>query len=199
MNGYSNNGFTQSLNGILTLSDGGGTLISNGEIITGDITGGDITGATITGTSFKGSTVELTGNLTVDNNLTVNGTTKLNIPLKLNCTSAGGSCIDLGAGDTTRTNDFWGTIRYRQFGGLVLTGNEGSEQVDIFRNLYVHGTLNIDSNFYLNSILWCNSLSSQTGQSMTLNSGDGQNILIGYYKPSGGKVIINRSFNATNS
>ena len=76
MNRISNNGFTQSLNGILTLTDGLGTTIQNGEIITGDITGSDITGDTITGTSFKGSTVELTGNLTVDNNLTVNGTSK---------------------------------------------------------------------------------------------------------------------------
>ena len=42
MNGYSNNGFTQSLNGILSLTDGLGTTIENGQIITGDITGDDI-------------------------------------------------------------------------------------------------------------------------------------------------------------
>ena len=41
MNGYSNNGFSQSLNGILTIIDGLGTTIENGTIITGDITSDD--------------------------------------------------------------------------------------------------------------------------------------------------------------
>ena len=48
MNGYSNNGFTKSLNGILSLTDGLGTTIENGEIKTGDITGEDIIADTVT-------------------------------------------------------------------------------------------------------------------------------------------------------
>ena len=53
MNGYSNNGFTQSLNGILSLTDGLGTTIENGSIITGDITGDDIVASTVTSTYLK--------------------------------------------------------------------------------------------------------------------------------------------------
>lgn len=53
MNGYSNNGFTQSLNGILSITDGLGTLISEGKISTGDITGEDIVADTLTVTTLK--------------------------------------------------------------------------------------------------------------------------------------------------
>ena len=77
MNGYSNNGFTQSLNGILSLTDGLGTTIENGTIKQVDITGDDITANTITTTTLKSTDVELSGNLTVDNNLTVDGITNL--------------------------------------------------------------------------------------------------------------------------
>jgi len=77
MNGYSNNGFTQSLDGILSLSDGLRTLIQNAEKITGDITGSNITGGTITGSTFRGTTVELSGILAIDNNLTVDEITNL--------------------------------------------------------------------------------------------------------------------------
>ena len=82
MNGYSNNGFTQSLNGILSLTDGLGTTIENGAITTGNITGSDITGDnitgdTITGATFRGTTVELSGNLTIDQDLNVDGLTNL--------------------------------------------------------------------------------------------------------------------------
>ena len=48
MNGYSNNGFVQSMNSILSITDGLGTTIENGTIKTGDITGEDIIGDTIT-------------------------------------------------------------------------------------------------------------------------------------------------------
>lgn len=48
MNGYSNNSFVQSLNSILSISDGMGTLISEGKISTGDIKGEDIIADTIT-------------------------------------------------------------------------------------------------------------------------------------------------------
>ena len=129
---------------------------------------------------------------------TTNGNVKIKRCLNIDVGTSG-KCIDFGSGDTTRTNDFYGTIRYKEFGGLVLVGSQANEQVDIFRNLYVHGTLNIDSNFYLNSILYCNSIGAQNNNSVTLNSNDGQNIFIGCYKPTGGKVIINRSCNATNS
>ena len=74
MNGYSNNGFTQSLNGILSLTDGLGTTIENGQIITGDITGDDIISSSVTTSSLKSINHEISGNLTVDNNLTVDGT-----------------------------------------------------------------------------------------------------------------------------
>ena len=74
MNGYSNNGFTQSLNGILSLTDGLGTTIENGTITTGDISGDDIVSNTVTTTTLKSTDIELSGNLTIDNNLTVDGT-----------------------------------------------------------------------------------------------------------------------------
>jgi len=38
MNGYNTTGFTQSLNGIVSITDGNGTTIENGQISTGDIT-----------------------------------------------------------------------------------------------------------------------------------------------------------------
>ena len=47
MNGYTNS-FDKSLNGIVSLSDGMGTLISQGQISTGDIKGEDIIADTIT-------------------------------------------------------------------------------------------------------------------------------------------------------
>ena len=78
MNGYSNNGFTQSLNGILSLTDGLGTTIENGTIITGDITGEDIVSSTVTTASLKSTNHEISGNLTIDNNLTVGGLTNFN-------------------------------------------------------------------------------------------------------------------------
>ena len=59
MNGYSNNGFTQSLNGILSLTDGLGTTIENGTIITGDITGEDIVSSTVTTASLKSTNHEI--------------------------------------------------------------------------------------------------------------------------------------------
>ena len=66
MNGYSNNGFTQSLNGILSLTDGLGTTNKKGEIKTGDITGDDITSNTVTTITLKSKDFELTGDLIVD-------------------------------------------------------------------------------------------------------------------------------------
>ena len=74
MNGYSNNGFTQSLNGILTLTDGLGTTIENGEIKTGDITGDDIISNTVTTTTLKSKDFELTGDLIVDGLTNFNNT-----------------------------------------------------------------------------------------------------------------------------
>jgi hypothetical protein len=38
LSGYSNNGFTKSLNGITTLSDGAGSTIQDGEISTVHLT-----------------------------------------------------------------------------------------------------------------------------------------------------------------
>lgn len=73
MNGYSNNGFTQSLNGILSLTDGLGTTIENGTITTGDISGDDITSSTVTTTSLKSTSQEITGNLIVDGTTTFAG------------------------------------------------------------------------------------------------------------------------------
>ena len=58
----------QSLNGILSLTDGLGTTIHNGQIITGDIIGDDITSSSLTTTSLKSTNHEITGNLTIDNN-----------------------------------------------------------------------------------------------------------------------------------
>lgn len=75
MNGFSTNGFTQSLNGILTISDGLGTTIQEGQIVTGDITGQDITSDSVTTSSLTTTSLELTGDLTVDNNFAVNGIT----------------------------------------------------------------------------------------------------------------------------
>lgn len=46
MNGYTNS-FDKSLNGIVSISDGMGSLISEGKITTGDITGEDIIADTI--------------------------------------------------------------------------------------------------------------------------------------------------------
>lgn len=43
----------KSMQGIVSLSDGAGTNISNGQISTGNISGGNITGNTISGTSFS--------------------------------------------------------------------------------------------------------------------------------------------------
>jgi len=130
---------------------------------------------------------------------TANGNVKIKRCLNIDVGTSG-KCIDLASGDTRRTNNIYGTIRYNEYGsGIVLFGDQTAQRVDIFNNLYVHGTMNIDSNFYLNSILYCNSLSSQSNNSLLVNSNDNQNVLINYYKPSGGKVIINRLCNATNS
>ena len=53
MNGYTTNGFCQSLNGILTISDGLGTTIQEGQISTGDITGQEIVSDSLTTSSLK--------------------------------------------------------------------------------------------------------------------------------------------------
>jgi len=97
MNGYSNNGFTQSLNGILSLTDGLGTTIENGEIKTGDIIGDDITSNTVTTTSLKSTDVELSGNLTVDNNLIVYS--NANISGDANITNLKTNNIDIKSGN----------------------------------------------------------------------------------------------------
>jgi len=199
MNGYSNNGFTQSLNGILSLTDGLGTTIENGSIITGDITGDDIISNTVTTALLKSTNIELTGNLTIDNNLNVNGTSYLKSVLNINC-GTGGKCIDLAYGDTTRSaNSLYGTIHYNNYGsGIVIFGDQNNRRVDIFNHLYVHGNLNIDSSFTVSEIV-CPSIFAQS-QNLRLNSSEGSNIFINYYKPTtsnGGDVIINRSCNGS--
>ena len=65
MNGYTTNGFTQSLNGILTISDGLGTTIENGNINTNDITGDDIISNTVTTNTITAAEMDLTGNLNI--------------------------------------------------------------------------------------------------------------------------------------
>jgi len=73
MNGYSNNGFSQSLNGITSLSDGAGTIIQDGEIISNNITSDNLSSNTIITNSINTNGIELNNNLTLDNDLTVNG------------------------------------------------------------------------------------------------------------------------------
>ena len=200
MNGYTNNGFTQSLNGILSITDGLGTTIENGSITTGDITGDDIVASTVTSTLLKSTNLELSGNLTIDNNLTVDGTTVVKACLNIDCGESG-QCIDFAYGSSSRVDGFYGTIRYNQFGGLVLTGDHINKRIDMFGdNVYIHANLNVDSNFYWNAILYCNSIGAQSGQYLLLNSDDSRDIYINYFKPSsGGKVIFNRSCLASNS
>lgn len=72
MNGYSNSsGFSQSLNGIVTLTDGI-TQIENGNITTtGDIISNDIVSSTFTTGSLKSDSHEVSGSLIVDNDLSV--------------------------------------------------------------------------------------------------------------------------------
>ena len=94
MNGYSNNGFTKSLNGILSLTDGLGTTIENGEIKTGDITGEDIVSSTVTTNSLKSTSHELTGSLIVDENISVGGTTTLDGIITSNDTTDATSLLD---------------------------------------------------------------------------------------------------------
>ena len=174
MNGYSNNGFTQSLNGILSLTDGLGTTIQNGEIITGNITGNDIISSSISTTTLKSLNHELSGNLIVDVNLSVGGTSSftgiITANEKINGTSlkltndlsvsgistlksclnidsgTSGKCIDLAYGDSTRTDNFYGTIQYNKYGsGVSISGDQTNKRVDIYNKLYVHGDLSIDS------------------------------------------------------
>ena len=145
--------------------------------------------------SLSGDIICIDGIIKTDNleSATSIGNITIKNKLKLNIGSSG-CAIDLGAGDSTRTNDFYGTIRYREFGGLVLTGDEASKRIDMFAdNVYIHANLNVDSVFYLNSIFYCNSLSSQPGNSILLNSNDTYHVLINYFKPSSGNVIFNRS------
>ena len=73
MNGYNTTGFTQSLNGIVSITDGNGTTIENGTIQTGDILGDDIVSNTITSTLLKTTNLELYSNLILDNDLEVKG------------------------------------------------------------------------------------------------------------------------------
>lgn len=101
MNGYDTTGFTQSLNGIVSISDGNGTTIENGQISTGDITGEDIISDSLTTSSLKTTSLELTGDLTIDGTLFVTtiDSTDTNVVL---FPSAGG--ITIGSTESTITN-----------------------------------------------------------------------------------------------
>ena len=78
MNGYSNNGFTQSLNGILSLTDGCGSIIENGEIISNNITSENLSSNTIISNSINTNGLEINDDLILDNDLTVNGNSTFN-------------------------------------------------------------------------------------------------------------------------
>ena len=202
---------SNSLGYALTTS---GNIICNSSIKTDNIesktTNGNVTikNALINDSNSLGYALTTSGNIICNSSIktdnieskTTNGNVKIKRCLNIDI-GTGGKCIDLASGDTRRTNNNYGTIQYNNFGsGIVLFGDQTAQRVDIFNNLFVHGTLNLDSNFYLNSILYCNSIGAQNNNALTLNSNDGQNIFIGYYKVSaGGKVIINRSCNASSS
>ena len=84
MNGYNTTGFTQSLNGIVSITDGNGTTIENGSIQTGDILGDDIVSNTITSTLLKTTNLELSSNLILDNDLEVKGSIKTDVIKSIN-------------------------------------------------------------------------------------------------------------------
>ena len=115
MNGYSNSsGFSQSLNGIVTLTDGI-TQIENGNITTtGNILSNDIVSSTVTTGSLKSDSHEVSS-LTIDDNLLVNGITTIKEGLSdalvtLNCgvanlnSSNRVTCVDLICSSITCKN-----------------------------------------------------------------------------------------------
>ena len=75
MNGYSNTGFTHTLNGIYSISDGAGTTIEGGEITTSNITTTDLTTINLTLSTFVCSgTATFNGNASFNANIDVSGT-----------------------------------------------------------------------------------------------------------------------------
>ena len=73
--GYINNGLNQSLNGIVTITDGNGTTISDGQI-----TSKNMNVDTFTATNLSSNNLTVTGNLTLPNNSILDSYLTSNIP-----------------------------------------------------------------------------------------------------------------------
>ena len=135
MNGYTTNGFTQSLNGILTISDGLGTTIQEGQISTGDITGQDIVSDSLTTSSLKSTSLELAGDLIIDGTVYANTIDSTANDVVL-FPSAG--TITIGSTESTITN----IQAYLECGELALfkkgiSASEPSTLYGIENDLYV--------------------------------------------------------------
>jgi hypothetical protein len=177
MNGYSNNGFTQSLNGILSLTDGLGTTIENGTITTGDISGDDIVSNTVTTTTLKSTDLELSGNLTIDNNLTVDGLTTLqNTNINNNLTVQNGdllmtnnNMVKIQCNNIQNYNNkkyltednFYGDGIAVDVGfNNIATGNVQSANINVSNDVTAINikttNLNVLNNLYINGVLYKN-------------------------------------------
>ena len=75
--GYINNGLNQSLNGIVTITDGNGTTISDGEI-----TSKNMNVDTFTATNFQTNNLTVLGTLTLPNGSILDVYLSSNIPKK---------------------------------------------------------------------------------------------------------------------
>jgi hypothetical protein len=75
--GYINNGLNQSLNGIVTITDGNGTTISDGSV-----SSNSMTVSNFTATTFNATNLTLTGTITLPNGSILDIYLTSNVPLK---------------------------------------------------------------------------------------------------------------------
>ena len=168
MNGYSNNGFTKSLNGILSITDGMGTTIENGAITTtsmnvnGNITATGITvNGNITATRVLTNIIDSPDRSAVllfnnTDSITIgqpNWATVTSIPAYLEC----GFCtFDLGivnSGYVTNYGvaDFLGVTN---FSGLTNAVNiTDSTSLDSTASLTVNGGMIVKNYLYATDVM----------------------------------------------
>ena len=169
LTGYANTGLNQSLNGIMTLTDGAGTIIENGTITTGDINStGNINSTNIASNAQKITDVTYNlGSLTTNiaNNLTVSNNFMGHLASYYDPTSSiQGQLNGIGAGLLGSLNNWSNTNNFKAVTTTSLH-TTGIETID--GGLVVSNTCDL----YCNGVFPTTSTGSVGG--LTINSSNG--------------------------
>jgi len=132
MNGYNKTGFSHSLNGIVNITDGNGTTIENGKTSTGNIIVDDITSNKLTTTTLKSTYIEMSGDLTIDKNLTVDGLTiLLNETNSSSLLDVSTYSIKINGGAIIKKNTYATDVKTDN----IVSGNEGCGNLNSSNNI----------------------------------------------------------------